>query len=47
MSRLKLKAYELLVYLMIKNEEEQKEWIKKFEELKEYELLKEVMNNEV
>jgi hypothetical protein len=34
---LKIKAYELLVYLMIKNEEEQKEWIKKFEELKEYE----------
>ena len=37
MSRLKLKAYELLVYLMIKNEKEQKEWIKKFEELKENE----------
>ena len=37
MSRLKLKAYELLVYLMIKNEEEQKEWLDKLKELKKYE----------
>ena len=34
----KIKAYELLVYLMIKDEEEQKEWLDKFlKELKEYE----------
>lgn len=26
----KYKAYELLVYLMIKDEEEQKEWLEKF-----------------
>jgi hypothetical protein len=29
---MKLKAYELLVYLMVKDEEEQKEWLRKFNE---------------